>query len=63
MALKLDILKRQALVVETQQVLLDLPDFEGYRLATGGSGRPPQYSNDPNQQPLSNLVNRVQKNL
>lgn len=36
-------------------------DFEGYRLATGGSGRPSQYSNDPNQQPLSNLVNRVQK--
>jgi hypothetical protein len=37
-------------------------DFEGYRLATGSSGRSTQYPNDPNQPPLTALVNRV-KNL
>lgn len=35
-------------------------DFEGYRLATGSSARPSQYTTDPNQQPLTNLVNRVE---
>ncbi len=36
-------------------------DFDGYRLAVGGSGRSSQYPNDPNQPPLTAIVNRVKK--
>ena len=34
-------------------------DFEGYRLATGGSGRSSLSSNDSNQPTITALVNRV----
>ncbi|CAF1195597.1 unnamed protein product [Rotaria sordida] len=33
-------------------------DFDRYRLSVGSSGRHPQYSNDPNQPPLTAFVNR-----
>jgi len=36
-------------------------DFDGYRLSVGSSGRHSQYSNDPNQPPLTALINRVNK--
>jgi hypothetical protein len=35
-------------------------DFDGYRLA---AGRNSQFSNDPNQPPLTAFVNRVKKFL
>jgi hypothetical protein len=38
-------------------------DFDGYRLSVGSSGRHSQYSNDPNQPPLTALVNRVNKSF
>lgn len=34
-------------------------DFEGYRLAVGGSGRQSSQATDPNQPPLTAFVNRV----
>jgi hypothetical protein len=34
-------------------------EFDGYRLAAGSSGRSSQYPNDPNQPPLTALINRV----
>jgi hypothetical protein len=34
-------------------------EFDGYRLAAGGSGRPTSYPQDPNQPPLTAFVNRV----
>lgn len=36
-------------------------DFDGHRVALGSIGRQSQYPNDPNQPPLTALVNRVNK--
>ncbi|UJR10446.1 hypothetical protein I4U23_014650 [Adineta vaga] len=36
----------------------NMNDFEGYRLAVGGSGKQTSYPNDPNQPPLTAFMNR-----